>query len=156
LSCAKISFLKINRKKVAKITPWGDKDKWVDAANNCSDATAEVASTTNAAGTSNSPTFSPVAGIYGAAQNVAISTTTSPATICYTTDGVTAPTCNASAACTTGTQYPGSAVAVATTTTLKAIACKSTFTDSIVTTGTFTIDTVAPMPGNSGTVAGSN
>jgi chitinase len=77
------------------------------------------------------PTFTPGAGTYSTAQNVSISTTTSGASIRYTTNGTT-PTS------TTGTLYSGP-VSISTTTTLKAIAYKSGSTDSSVTSGTYTI-----------------
>ena len=82
-------------------------------------------------GTVATPTFSPAGGTYSTAQSVTISTTTSGATIRYTTDGST-PTS------TTGTVY-SSAVSIAVTTTLKAIAYKSGMTDSGVATATYTI-----------------
>ena len=77
------------------------------------------------------PTFSPTAGTYDTAQAVTISTTTSGATIRYTTDGSTPSQ-------TVGTVY-SSAVDVAATTTLQAIAYKSGMSDSTVTSGTYTI-----------------
>jgi hypothetical protein len=79
------------------------------------------------------PTFSPAGGTYTSAQSVTISTTTSGATIRYTTDGST-PTS------TTGTVYSGP-VAISATTTLKAIASASGFTDSAVSSATYTINT---------------
>ena len=82
---------------------------------------------TNGGGTVAAPTFSPAAGTYSSAQNVTISTTTSGASIRYTTDGTT-PTSS------TGTVYSG-AVNVASSLTLKAIAYKSGSTDSSVTSG---------------------
>jgi len=77
------------------------------------------------------PTFNPAAGTYGTAQTVTISTTTSGATIRYTTDG-TDPTS------TTGTVY-STPVAIDSTKTLKAIAYKTGMTDSAVASGTYTI-----------------
>lgn len=79
------------------------------------------------------PSFSPGAGSYTSSQNVTISTTTSGATIRYTTDGST-PTS------TTGTIY-SSAVSVSSSTTLKAIAYKSGMSDSNVVTASYTITT---------------
>jgi len=78
------------------------------------------------------PSFSPAAGLYTSAQSVTISTITSGASIRYTTDGST-PTS------TTGTLYSGPVTISAGTTTLKAIAYKSGFTDSAITSGTYTI-----------------
>jgi len=77
------------------------------------------------------PAFSPAPGTYSSAQSVAISTTTGGATIHYTIDGST-PTS------TTGTVYTAP-VSISGTTTLKAIAFESGFTDSPVTSGVYTI-----------------
>ena len=85
------------------------------------------------------PTFSPVEGTYTSAQTVTISTTTSGASIRYTTDGST-PTSSV------GTLY-SAPVAVGATTTIKAIAYKAAMTDSAVATAVYTIPvsvTVAP------------
>jgi hypothetical protein len=78
------------------------------------------------------PTFSPGGGTYSSAQSVTISTTTSGASIRYTTDGST-PTP------TTGTLYSGP-VSVSTTTTLKAIAYATGATNSAVASATYTIN----------------
>ena len=80
------------------------------------------------------PSFSPVVGTYTSAQNVTITTSTVGATISYTTDGSTPSE-------TAGTIYSGP-VNVSATTTLKAIAYESGFTDSTVTSATYTIGTV--------------
>jgi unsaturated rhamnogalacturonyl hydrolase len=77
------------------------------------------------------PVFTPAPGTYASAQSVSISTTTSGATIRYTTDGST-PTS------TTGTVYSGP-ITISATTTLKAIAYESGFNNSSVTSGTYTI-----------------
>jgi len=90
------------------------------------------------------PTFSPAAGIYGSAQSVTISTTTSGAAIRYTTDGTTPSD-------TVGTVY-STPVNISSSCTLKAIAYKSGMGNSTVTTGVYTIDTpptvsiTAPTP----------
>ena len=68
------------------------------------------------------PTFSPAAGTYSSAQSVTISTTTSGATIRYTTDGSTPSE-------TAGTVY-SSAVNISANTTLQAIAYKTGMADS--------------------------
>ncbi|MBN8221963.1 MAG: chitobiase/beta-hexosaminidase C-terminal domain-containing protein, partial [Spirochaetes bacterium] len=114
-----------------------------DTANNAGTETAEFSASTSAPGTVNTPTYSPVAGTFNSAQLVSISSSTSGSTICYTSDGVTNPACNAVPTCTTGTTY-AAAVNVSTTTTLKAIACKNGSTDSAISTSTFTIDTTPP------------
>ncbi|MBX3722686.1 MAG: chitobiase/beta-hexosaminidase C-terminal domain-containing protein [Turneriella sp.] len=114
-----------------------------DTANNAGTETAEFSASTSAPGTVNTPTYSPVAGTFNSAQLVSISSSTSGSTICYTSDGVTNPACNAVPTCTTGTTY-AAAVNVSTTTTLKAIACKNGSTDSAIATSTFTIDTTPP------------
>lgn len=88
------------------------------------------------AGTVATPSFSPAAGSYASAQSVAITTSTSGATIRYTTDGSTPTT-------SVGTVY-SSAISIATTTTLKAIAYKTGWTNSAVLTGDYTITTSDP------------
>jgi len=81
------------------------------------------------------PSFSPAPGTYSSTQSVTISDTTVGASIFYTTDGST-PT-------TSSTKYTGP-VAIATTTTLKAIANDSGGT-SPETDGTYTITSPPPM-----------
>jgi hypothetical protein len=76
------------------------------------------------------PTFSPGAGSYSSAQTVSISTTSSGATIYYTTNGST-PTSSS-------TVYSGP-ITVSATETLKAIAAESGFFDSKVATAAYTI-----------------
>jgi hypothetical protein len=85
------------------------------------------------------PTFSPGGGTYTQAQSVTLSSSTTGASIRYTTDGSN-PTPS------TGTLY-SSPVNVATTETLKAIAYKSGFTDSAVSSASYTINS-----GSGGTV----
>lgn len=94
-------------------------------------------------GTVAAPVFSPVPGSYGSAQNVTITSSTSGATIRYTTNGST-PTSSS------GTVYTG-AVYISSTTTLKAIAYKSGMSDSSVTSGTYTISGIPAKPGPSNT-----
>ena len=67
------------------------------------------------------PTFSPVAGTYTSIQTVTIASTTSGATIHYTTDGTTPSE-------TAGTTY-SAAISVGATETVKAIAFKTNFID---------------------------
>ena len=82
------------------------------------------------------PTFNPVAGNYGSAQSVTISTTTGGATIRYTTNG-TVPSSTA------GTVY-SSAVAISANTTLQAIAYESGYSNSAVASGNYIIQCAAP------------
>ena len=82
------------------------------------------------------PTFNPVAGTYGSAQTVTISTATGGASIRYTTNGTTPSS-------TVGTVY-SSAVAVSANTTLQAIAYKSSLSNSAVASGNYYIQCAAP------------
>lgn len=91
--------------------------------------------------TAAAPTFSPVAGTYGSTQNVTISTTTSGAAICYTTDGST-PLAASPGTCSHGTTYSG-AVSVASSLTINAIATKSGLTNSGVGSAAYTINVPA-------------
>lgn len=90
------------------------------------------------------PTFSPAPGTYGPAQTVTISDSTPGATIHYTTDGST-PTTNSP-------QY-SVPLTVSVTTTLKAMATASGYSNSAVATGIYTINgpaatpTFSPVPG---------
>lgn len=86
------------------------------------------------------PTFSPTEGTFTEAQNVTISTTTSGASIYYTTDGTTPSSSN-------GTLYTA-AIPVSETTTIKAIAVKTGCNDSQVAEATYTINS----GGSSGTI----
>ncbi len=76
------------------------------------------------------PTFSPAGGTYTSAQTVSISSTTGGASFRYTTDGSTPSD-------TAGTLYSG-AVTISATTTLKVIGFESGFTDSTVSSATYT------------------
>ena len=82
------------------------------------------------------PTFNPSAGTYTSAQTVTISTTTSGASIRYTTDGSTPSE-------TAGMLY-SAPVTVSSTTTIKAIAYESGMTDSTVASATYTINISSP------------
>lgn len=85
------------------------------------------------------PSFSPAPGTYSSAQNLTISSATSGASIRYTING-SAPTC------TSGTS--GTSVSVSVTTTVRAIACRSSLADSSVIAATYTIGAVpTPQPG---------
>jgi hypothetical protein len=76
------------------------------------------------------PTFTPGTGSYTSAQTVTISTTTSPATIYYTTDGTT-PTINS-------TVY-STPITVSVTETVKAIATATNYTNSAIGSAIYTI-----------------
>ncbi len=79
------------------------------------------------------PTFDPAPGIYySASENVTLSCLTPSSSIRYTTDGVTSPTE------TIGTLYTGTPINVSSTTTIKAIAYRATWTSSDVATATYT------------------
>jgi hypothetical protein len=82
------------------------------------------------------PTFSPIAGTYTAAQSVTISDTTPGATIYYTTNGTT-PTTSSSV-------YSGP-ITVSTTETVYAIAVATGYTSSAAGTAAYTITSVAPV-----------
>jgi len=77
------------------------------------------------------PAFNPAPSAYNTVQTVTLTSTTSGASIRYTTDGTT-PTS------TSGILY-SSAIAVGSTTTIKAIAYKTGMTDSDVASGLYTI-----------------
>lgn len=79
------------------------------------------------------PTFSPVAGSFGSAQQVTITSGTPLAKIYYTTDGST-PSPGAGS-----TQLYGSAITVSSTVTIKAVASLAGLTLSPVTSATYTI-----------------
>ena len=83
------------------------------------------------------PTFSPAAGTYTTAQSVTISDSIGGATIYYTTNGTT-PT-------TSSTKYAG-AITVSATETVRAIAVKTGYTNSVVASAAYTLAPVLPMP----------
>jgi hypothetical protein len=84
------------------------------------------------------PTFSPAAGTYTSAQSETISCATSGATIRYTTDG-SEPTSSS-------TLYSGAIGPISVSTTLKAKAFKSGWTDSDTATATITISDKVATP----------
>ena len=90
------------------------------------------------------PTFSPGAGTYGSAQMVTISSATSGATICYTTDGTT-PAANTPGTCSTGaTLANGGTVTVGVPETLQAIGTESGLTSSAVGSAAYVITVATP------------
>jgi hypothetical protein len=100
-------------------------------------AVATATYTISAATALPAPTFSPAAGTYTSPQSVTISDATADATIYYTTDGAT-PT-------TSSTRYTG-AIWQSLTQTLKAVAVKTGYTNSVVTTANYTIAPVLSAP----------
>lgn len=78
------------------------------------------------------PTFSPTPGTFTTAQSVTLADTTSGAAIYYTIDGTTPTTAS-------NLFSPSSPIAVATTTTIKAIAVATGYSNSAVASGAFTI-----------------
>ena len=97
----------------------------------------QLVSLTKAAVAVEAPTFSPIAGTYAEAQTVTISTTTSGATIYYTTDG-TEPTTSSNV------YNTGSVVSVSSTTTIKAIAVKGSNESSVATATYFICSATNP------------
>jgi glucosylceramidase len=103
---------------------------------------------TNPPPTASTPTLSPSPGTYTSAQSVALADTTASASVYYTVDGTT-PTASS-------TLYSSaSPITVSTTTTIKAIAVASGYTNSAVASGTYTINlpaaatpTFSPVPGS--------
>ncbi len=92
------------------------------------------------------PAFSIPGGTYGSAQTVQITVQTSGATIYYTLDGNN-PT-------TGSTVYTGPiSLAVGTTTTIKAFATLTGYTDSAVNSATYTITETVPKPAAAPTFA---
>jgi hypothetical protein len=89
------------------------------------------------------PSFSPAPGTYSSAQSVSLSSSSSGASIRYTTDG-TAPSSSS------GTLYSGP-ISVSASTTIRAIAYKSGLADSTISSGSYTISAVptpTPAPGS--------
>ncbi len=86
-----------------------------------------------------SPVFSPAPGSYGSAQTVTLSDSASGAAIYYTTNGTTPTTSS-------GLYSPGTPLYVASTTTVEAIAVASGYSNSAVTSGTYTITSQGTTP----------
>lgn len=96
-------------------------------------------------GTVAPPTFSPVAGTYLTTQTVSLSTTTSGATICFTTDG-TIPTESGNVCLGGTTQTYSTALTVSSNQTIKALGTKSGLTDSSIASATYVIGIVPVAP----------
>ncbi len=97
------------------------------------------------------PVFSVPGGTYSTAQSVTLSTATSGASIRYTTDG-------SNPSETAGTLYNNTAIAINSTTTLKAIAYLTGMTDSAISSATYTLMASAPafsVPGGTYSTAQS-
>lgn len=96
-------------------------------------------------GTTLAPEFTPAQGTYSETQNVSFNCSTEGATIYYTTDGTTP---------TTSCAVYNGPITVSKNTTIKAIACCESMTESAVSTATYTITkavakpTFSPEPGN--------
>lgn len=87
--------------------------------------------------------FAPAAGSYISAQNVTLTSATSGAVICYTTDGVTTPVCNATTTCSVGTTF-SAPIPVATSQVINAVACKAGMSNSALASGVYTLDNTPP------------
>jgi WD40 repeat protein len=95
------------------------------------------------------PTYTPVAGVYNGSQNVTISSATAGSIICYNTAGPAA--CNITkTGCSMGNIYVTS-VPISSSGTLDAVACMPLYLDSAVNTGLYTI-----MYTVGGTITGIN
>lgn len=100
-------------------------------------------------GTVATPVFSPGTGTYAAAQNVTITTTTTGATIFFTTDG-TDPTHDGLGNPTGTTAVYSGPLNVSATTTVKAVGFKTDYLDSTRAAAIFTIDLQPPTTSNFG------
>jgi hypothetical protein len=94
-------------------------------------------------GSAGTPTFSPAAGTYAAAQSVTLSTVTSGAVICYNTTG--SPATNGSTGCASGTLYTGP-VTVSSSKTLYAVAGGTGYIDSSVGSASYVIQASVATP----------
>jgi hypothetical protein len=95
-------------------------------------------STGGAATTVAAPTFDPAAGQVASGASVKISSSTSGAKICYTTDNST-PAATTPGTCSTGETLTGGSIKVTSAETVKALATKSGLTNSAVASAAYTI-----------------
>lgn len=116
---------------------------------------ALVATLVPAPPTAAAPTFSPngvALGFTSPATVVTLSSTTSPSTIIYTTDG-SVPTANASCVATNGTAVANNGtVSLSSIITLKAIACAAGNANSAAVTAVFTLLPDQPIAGYGSTI----
>jgi hypothetical protein len=119
---------------VTSLNYWGD---FVDSSGSGGAGSVTVCNFSTGGSQVAAPVFSPAPGTYPGTQNVSITSATNGASIRYTTD-TSAPSETA------GTLYSGP-VNISTTTTLKGIAFESGFTDSSITSGTYTISSGSPF-----------
>ena len=120
----------------------------------CGQAGIAFAATGSTGSTVATPTFSPGAGTYASAQTVTISSATSGATLCYTTNGAT-PAANTPGTCSTGTALAnGGTVMVSVSETLQAIGTESDLTNSAVGSAAYVITGVTPSITSLSTTSG--
>ena len=120
----------------------------------CGQAGIAFAATGSTGSTVATPTFSPGAGTYASAQTVTISSATSGATLCYTTNGAT-PAANTPGTCSTGTALAnGGTVTVSVSETLQAIGTESDLTNSAVGSAAYVITGVTPSITSLSTTSG--
>jgi Chitobiase/beta-hexosaminidase C-terminal domain len=100
----------------------------------------EGSTTTQTAAT---PSFSPAAGTYSGSQNVALSSATSGAVICYNTTG--SPATNGSTGCASGTRYAGP-VTVSSNETMYAVAGAAGYDASPMASSQYVIQPPAATP----------
>jgi hypothetical protein len=91
------------------------------------------------------PTFSPVAGSYGSAQNVTLSTTSSGAIMCYNFTG--SPATNGAFACPAGSTLYSGPITVSSSATIYSVAGGAgIYSDSTVGSAAYTINGTASTP----------
>lgn len=104
------------------------------------------------------PTYTPPAGTFGAAQSIVIANSTSGSSNVITNDGTTPTVTSLTCTITNGTLYTG-AVSVPTSQTLKAIGCKSGDNASTVATAPYvitpTVVSIATLPSGASIGIGS-